>query len=136
MSKYLGKLTPQVSNVWRTDEIFLKVRGNLTYLFSMMDDETRFWISSMVADHKGLSDVRSMYQDVKEVTGKRPSVLISDGAENFHAAFNKEFYSNKNDSRHISHIHFKGDRNNNKVERLNGETRDRGKVMRSNVVVV
>ena len=130
MQTYLDKLTPQVGDVWRTDEIFLKVRGNLTYLFSMMDDETRFWISSMVADHKGVSDVRPMYQDAKEVTGKRPSVLISDGGENFHSAFNKEFYSNKKDSRHINHIHLKGDRNNNKMERMNGETRDREKVTR------
>lgn len=130
MQTYLDKITPQVSSVWRTDEIFLKVRGNLTYLFSMMDDETRFWISSMVADHKGVSDVRPMYQEAKEVTGKRPSVLISDGAPNFHTAFNKEFYSNKKDSRHINHIHLKGDKNNNKMERMNGETRDREKVMR------
>jgi transposase-like protein len=130
MQTYLDEITPQVSNVWRTDELFIKVRGNLTYLFSMIDDETRFWISSMVADHKGVSDVRPMYQEAKEVTGKRPAILISDGAENFHSAFKKEFYSNKKDSRHISHIHLKGDRNNNKMERLNGETRDREKVMR------
>jgi len=32
---------------------------------------------------------------------------------------------------HIRHIHFKNDRNTNKMERLNGEIRDREKVMRS-----
>lgn len=31
---------------------------------------------------------------------------------------------------HISHVHFKGDMNNNKMERMNGEIRDREKVMR------
>ena len=130
MQTYLDKITPQVSDVWRTDELFIKVKGNLTYLFSMMDDETRFWISQQVADHKGVSDVRPMYRDAKELTGKKPAILISDGAHNFHAAFNKEFYSNKKASRHINHIHLKGDKNNNKMERLNGETRDREKVMR------
>lgn len=130
MQRYLDNITPQVGDVWRTDEIFLKVKGNLTYLFSMMDDETRFWISQQVADKKGVSDVRPMYQDAKEITGKRPSTLISDGAPNFHKAWKKEFYSNKMDSKHISHIHLAGDMNNNKMERLNGETRDREKVMR------
>ncbi|MCW6159299.1 MAG: DDE-type integrase/transposase/recombinase [Thermoplasmatales archaeon] len=130
MQRYLDNIIPQVGDVWRTDELFIKVKGNLTHLFSMMDDQTRYWISSMVADHKGVSDVRPMYQEAKEATGKRPSVLISDGAPNFHTAFNKEFYSNKKDSKHISHIHFKGDRNNNKMERMNGETRDREKIMR------
>ncbi len=71
-----------------------------------------------------------MYRDAKETTGKKPSVLISDGAPNFHTAFNKEFYSNNQTSRHISYMHLKDDMNNNKMERLNGETRDREKVMR------
>ena len=130
MQEYLDKITPQVSDVWRTDELFIKVKGNLTYLFSMMDDETRLWISQQVADHKGVSDVRPMYREAKELTGKKPAILISDGAHNFHTAFNKEFYTNKKASKHINHIHLKGDKNNNKMERLNGETRDREKVMR------
>jgi hypothetical protein len=33
-------------------------------------------------------------------------------------------------SRHIGHIRLQGDHNNNKMERLNGEVRDREKVMR------
>ena len=71
-----------------------------------------------------------MYRDAKETTEKIPSILISDGTPNFHTAFNKEFYSNNQNSRHISHMHLKGDMNNNKMERFNGETRDREKVMR------
>ena len=130
MQTYLEKIRPQVSDVWRTDEFYLKIRGNLTYLFSMMDDETRLWISQQVADHKGVSDVRPMFENAKKVAGKKPAILISDGAENFAKAFNKEFYSNKQTSKHIRHIHLKGDKNNNKMERLNGETRDREKVMR------
>ena len=45
MEKYLDQLTPQVSNTWRADEIFLKVKGNMKYLYALMDDETRFWIA-------------------------------------------------------------------------------------------
>ena len=33
-------------------------------------------------------------------------------------------------TQHIRHIHLEGDHNNNKMERLNGEFRDREKVMR------
>ena len=32
---------------------------------------------------------------------------------------------------HIRHVHMQGDKNNNRMERLNGEIRDREKVMRS-----
>ncbi len=34
-----------------------------------------------------------------------------------------------NDTNHVRHIHLKGDKNNNKIERLNGKIRDREKVL-------
>jgi len=45
----------------------------------------------------------------------------------------KEWYTRykEEQTEHIRHIHFKGDKNTNKMERLNGEIRDREKVMRS-----
>ena len=45
MGSYLDKLIPRVGDVWRTDELFLKVKGDMKYLFAMMDDDTRFWIA-------------------------------------------------------------------------------------------
>jgi hypothetical protein len=96
-----------------------------------MDDETRFWIAQQVADKKNTSDVQPLFKKGKEVAGKKPNVIISDGAYNFHTACTKVFYTNKNPkTRHIRHIRWHGDHNNNKMERLNGEVRDREKVMR------
>lgn len=53
-------------------------------------------------------------------------------APNFHVAYKREFDARKVSERslHIRHIHLKGDRNNNKRERLNGEIMDREKVVR------
>jgi hypothetical protein len=57
-------------------------------------------------------------------------VLISDGAPNFNQAFKDEFFTRRKPrSRHVIHIRLQGDYNNNKMERLNGEVRDREKVM-------
>ncbi len=96
-----------------------------------MDDETRFWIAKQVSDNKYKDDIRQMLRDGKKLTGKNPSVFITDGARNFHQAYKKEFSSwRKPRTVHIRHIHFKRDMNNNKMERLNGEIRDREKVMR------
>ena len=50
----------------------------------------------------------------KQIAGKRPNTLISDGAPNFADAFKKEFFT-----RHIRHIHIQGDHNNAKMERMN-----------------
>jgi putative transposase len=131
MEKYLEQIKPNVSGVWRTDELYLKVKGNTKYLFALMDDETRFWIAQQVADKKNMSDIQPLFREGKERIGKRPSVLISDGANNFHVAYKKEFFTIRNPrTKHIKHIRFKGDHNNNKMERMNGEIRDREKTMR------
>jgi transposase-like protein len=131
MARYLEKINPNVSDAWRADELYLKVRGNPKYLYALMDDQTRFWIAQ-VADTKYTSNVRPLLQKGKELAGKRPNTFITDGAPNFHDAFNKEFFTINNPrTRHISHIRLQGDHNNNKMERLNGEVRDREKVMRS-----
>src|SRR5208337_4422078 len=72
MEKYLRDFTPQVSDTWRADEVYVKVKGDMKYLFGMMDDETRFWIAQQIADNKGTSDVRPMFKQAKELTGKIP----------------------------------------------------------------
>ena len=132
MQKYLDKITPQVSDTWATDELFLRVKGSMKYLYAMMDEQTRFWIAQEVADTKYTADVRPLFQLAKAVAGKAPKTLVSDGAANFHEAYLKEFHTARLDTRteHIRHIRLAGDFNNNKMERMNGEIRDREKVMR------
>jgi putative transposase len=132
MQKYLDKITPQVSDTWATDELFLKVKGNMKYLYAMMDEQTRFWIAQEVADTKYTADVRPLFQLAKAVAGKAPKTLVSDGAANFHEAYKREFRTSRLETRteHIRHIRLAGDYNNNKMERMNGEIRDREKVMR------
>jgi putative transposase len=96
-----------------------------------MDDETRFWIDQQVEETKNTADIRPLFSKSKEVAGTRHNTLISDGAPNFHTAFNRELYTNKwSRTRHINHIRPQGDHNNNKMERMNGEIRDRQKTMR------
>jgi len=133
MQKYLDKITPQVSGVWRADELYLKVKGNMKYLFAMMDDETRYWIAQEVADSKYAHDARRLYQAARSVAGKKPNILITDGLKSYHDAYMREWRTQRIDTttHHIRHITLSGKHNNNKMERFNGEVRDREKVMRS-----
>jgi transposase-like protein len=131
--KYLDKITPNVSDTWRADELFLKVKGNMKHLYALMDDQTRFWIAQEVAETKYTADLRPLFQLGKAVAGKQPKALITDGAPNFHEAYEKEFYTNRLETRteHIRDIRFDGTVHNNKMERMNGEIRDRERVMRT-----
>ena len=134
MEQYLDLVRPHLGEMWRTDELYLRIRGDRKYLFAMLDAKTRYWIARQVATHKGTDDVCPMFRKAKEVAGKVPSLLISDGASNFAEAHGRE-YAPRNflwkDSRHESHIRMDGDLNNNQMESFNGNTlRFREKVTR------
>lgn len=134
MKTYADNLKPNVSQIWRADEVFIKIKGDMKYLFALMDDETRYWIAQEVADSKHKHDARRGFNEAKIIAGKRPETLITDGLPAYKDAFNKEFYTNtKPQSQHINAIKLTGHgntANNNKMERINGEIRDREKVMR------
>lgn len=132
LKEHLNKITPEVGDAWRADEVFIKVRGELRYVFSVMDDETRFWIAQEVANRKEGHNARGLLQKAKQVTGTKPKVFITDGLGSYTEAYQKEFWTvnRKDRTLHIKHIHLQGDINNNKMERLNGEFRDREKVVR------
>jgi transposase-like protein len=131
MEKFADQIAPKVSDTWRADELYVKVKGNLKYLYAMMDDETRYWIAQEVADTKYVHDARALFAKSKEIAGKKPLTLITDGAQNYQRAFNREFYTMKNpQSVHVRDIRLGGQVHNNKMERMNGEVRDREKVMR------
>ena len=125
MDRFMDKITPQVGEQWRTDEIFLMIMGNRRYLFAMLDTDTRYWLAKMVAEHKGNDDVEPLFRKAREVAGKVPERLISDGAANFGHAHKKQ-YAPKNflhkDSEHVRHIHMAGDMSNNQMESFNGNT--------------
>lgn len=131
LKKYADKLMPSTSDVWRADELFIKVRGNLNYLFALIDDETRYWIAQEVAETKYTHNARNLFRMAKEVTGKVPTAIITDGLQGYHDAFRKEFYTRRMPRpEHINVIKLQGDMNNNKMERFNGEIRDRERVIR------
>src|SRR5438552_14527840 len=73
MGRYLEQIRPNVSDAWRADELYVKVKGNPKYLYALIDDQTRFWIAQQVADTKYTSDVRPLLQKGKELAGKRPT---------------------------------------------------------------
>ncbi len=99
-----------------------------------MGGETRFWIAQEVADTKFTADLRPLFQKGKNIAEKKPKTLTTDGAPNFHEAYLREFYTQRPETRteHIRDMHMGGEVvNNNKMERMNGELRDRERVMRT-----
>jgi transposase-like protein len=126
MKDYADKLTPNVSDTWRADELWIKVSGNMKYLFAVMDDQTRFLISQEVAETKFTHDAKSLFTMAKRLMEKQPKILITDGLPSYSVASKEVFEGTK----HVREITLKGSIHNNKMERMNGEIRDREKTMR------
>ncbi len=80
-----------------------------------------------IADNKFHHNADSLLRLTKLQAGKNPRNFITDGLQAYMKSSRKIFGS---DTNHIRHIHLQGDMNNNKMERLNGEIRDREKVFR------
>jgi transposase-like protein len=90
-------------------------------------------LTQQVAKTKYASDVTPLFREGKEVAGKALSVAITDGAPDFNSAIRYAYWRETKALavQHIRHVRMSGDKNNNRMERLNGEIRDREKVMRS-----
>lgn len=76
----------RLSDTWRPDELYVKVKGDMKYVFALIDDETRNWIAQEVAETKYQHDDRHLFEMGKELMDKRPLVLITDGLPAYHDA--------------------------------------------------
>jgi len=137
ISDYVRTLTPDVSGMWAVDEMSLKCNGEENWLWNLMDTESRFLISSMISQGKtrDLKTARRPFREAKKITKKKPDVIISDGLQAYKKAVKKEFQANKkygiSRTLHIREIAITNEeRNNNKIERLNGTVRQRNKTQR------
>ena len=131
-SDYLNEIIPRTNGrtMVRADEIWIKIRGEQKYLFASMDDDTRYWLASDMAHTKFQHNADVLLELTKEKIGKNPAHFVTDGLPAYMKSSKRVFGKKTN---HIRHIHIAGKRdrdNNNKMERLNGEIRDREKVFR------
>jgi putative transposase len=132
INKYAETLKPQVGDVWNADELKMKQHGEWKWVWSVLDRESRFWLAEHISTERTVSDAREPFRKAKEVAGKKPETVITDGLHAYKQAFNKEFFTLRNPrTQHISHIRLSGDMNNNIIERHNGTIREREKVTRN-----
>jgi transposase-like protein len=137
VSPFVDKLVPQhLGGIYHVDEMVVKVRreemakGHYQWLWNLMDDTTRFWISSKISQRREVSDARAVFQDAKNKT-ITPKAIIHDGLPAYDEAYQKEYFTRKNPRvKNIRSISVRNEGLNSRVERLNGTMRDREKVMR------
>ena len=101
-STYLNGIVPRVGNWFRADEVWVKMNGEQCYLFASMDDDTRYWLASDVADNKFHHNTDNLLEMTKRQAGKNPRNFITDGLQAYMKSSKKVFGKKTN---HIRHIH-------------------------------
>jgi transposase-like protein/DNA-directed RNA polymerase subunit RPC12/RpoP len=129
ISRYAETLQPQLGDIWHTDEMKIKTkREDWSWLWNVMDSQTRFLVANLVTKKREVEDAQGVFAKAHKL-GK-PELLITDGMQSYHKAFNKEFYDIHKTSEHVRADGLTARSNNNKVERLHNTVRERVKVMR------
>jgi transposase-like protein len=145
MEAYVSKFQPQLGQVWHTDEMMQTVKRTVpikiggtkelrrySWVWNLMDHETRFLVASQVTKHRDVASARSILQRAKkEANGQNPSFIITDRLQSYNEAIYREFWTMaKPRTEHVKLKSIREGTNNNVIERLHGTIRERMKVMR------
>jgi transposase-like protein len=79
-----------------------------------------------VAETKHQHDAKHLFQMATKLMEKQPKIMVTDGLPSYHVATKQVLKG----TQHVREIMLKGSVHNNKMERLNGEIRDKEKTMR------
>ncbi len=138
ISEYVDSLSPNLSDTWHADELFVKMRNGIDYrknkgiafLWNVMDRKTRFLLASKLSPLRNHIGANRAFDEARKVShGNYPETVFTDSA----GAYNHIKY-NTSPNWEINHVKNVGIRKphatNNRIERMNGTLRERVKVQR------
>jgi transposase-like protein len=126
---YVATLEPELGEIWHTDEMKIKISGEWRWLWNVMDERTRFHMVSVITKTREVQDAKKAFRKSKEVGGKKPKLMVTDGLKSYKRAFNSEFYDHHQSCKHIADVALQESLN-NVLERMHGSIREREKIMR------
>ncbi len=138
VSAYVKMLTPELSNTWHADELFVKMKGgksnklhkNIAYLWNVMDRRTRFLLASKLSeDRDSVGAIAAFKEALANAQGFPPEYVFTDSLKSYNQAMDVFEVAGKPNHVANSGIN-KPHATNNRIERLNGTLRERVKVQR------
>ena len=142
VSEYVNSLTPELSDTWHADEVFLNMKGgemrkvglskeekSIAYLWNVMDRKTRFLLASRISKRRDVVGADGAFREAFRNAKGRPEKVFVDGLNSYKMAF-AGFPENVRPELIVKAGIKKPHANNNRIERLNGTVRERTKVQR------
>lgn len=116
---------PNVGDTWVADETSLKVEGQNTWFWDIIDDKTRFLLASHISVTRTTRDARTLMERASNRAGKVPKVIITDKLQAYLDGIELAFGA---DTKHIQVKGLTGSKN--LIERFHGTLKARTKVMK------
>jgi transposase-like protein len=139
ISEYVNGLTPELSDTWHADELFVKMKGgvqvkggqkNMAFLWNVMDIRTRFLLASKLSKARDVGGATRAFMEAKKnAHDSQPERIFTDAAIAYPEGIAFAFGNKKPDLIAKAGIK-KPAATNNRIERLNGTLRERVKVQR------
>jgi putative transposase len=123
----LEPLKPTVGDTWVVDETVIQIGGDNWWLWDIIDDETRFLITSLISESRARFDVVDVMRKAWQRTDKAPKWIISDGLGVYPDGIERVFGAW---SKHIQAKGLTSEINTNLIERFHGTIKERTKVLR------
>ncbi len=140
LTEYVSTLKPEFSGKVNIDEMYIRVKGEMKYLFNALDPDTRYLLASVLSQKKDYKGARAVMQQVKKVVGHDKKAqpirqITTDKLRSYERAHFSEFKGDtmtkdRNPPEHIVANKANGIRINNVVERLHNTLRERENVYR------
>lgn len=122
------------SYVIHADEIMINISGEWHWFWSVMCEDNRMIISSLITKARELDNAKKLFENAKQHLPYRPWKVVTDGLPAYQGAFNKCFKRRNNVNyavtKHLRLVKFMDRINNNVMERVNGTMKDKIKIMR------
>ena len=143
ISEYVNSLSPQLSDTWHADELFVKMKKGINYttsdkrryehiafLWNVMDRKTRFLLASDLSRDRDQDGAFRAFKEARKVShGQFPEKIFVDGAHAYSKIQHAQVVGWNPQVIQKAGIN-KPHANNNRIERLNGTLRERVKVSR------
>jgi putative transposase len=132
VKEYMIAQVPQLSGLWHEDETMIQCEGRSVWFWEMIDEDTKFLVSSHISGTRTLEDTIALFKRGFEQSKVRPRALCVDGSFVYQTAFNRVFYTMRKDTRPelVQRVGIRARETNNLVERMHGTVKDRTRVMR------
>jgi transposase-like protein len=132
VSEFVETLKPQLLGIYHVDETVIKCKGVQKWFWEIIDEETKFLVSSHLSGDRSTKEVIALFEKSIRVAKKKPISIYVDGLPAYLDGYNKVFRTLRKDTRPelIRKIGIRAINNNNPVERLHGTLKDRIKPMR------